>query len=127
MQMGAPTIAMGQVGQPMGYAPQMAMTGGYQQQMIQGQQTIQGQQMMQGAVVGQQVYETIVPEVVQTTGTKYLEVPEMVVRKQMVPEIIEQVVERRVQNIIQEVERRVNVPQMQTVERIVEVPQYQSF
>merc|ERR1719181_615134 len=67
------------------------------------------------AVVGQQVYETVVPEVVKTTGTRMVEVPQMTVMQQSVPEVQEQVVERRVQNIIQEVEKRVAVPQIQTV------------
>merc|ERR1719446_293882 len=80
-----------------------------------------------GNIIGQQVYETVVPEVVKTTGQKCIEVPQMTVMKQMVPEIYEQVVERRVQNIIQEVEKRVAVPQLQTVEKIVEVPQIQNI
>merc|ERR1719199_2289173 len=85
-----------------------------------------GYQNLGTAVVGQQVYETVVPEVVKTTGQKFIEVPQMTVMKQMVPEVYEQVVERRVQNIVQEVEKRVAVPQIQTVERVVEVPQIQN-
>merc|ERR1719428_565547 len=85
------------------------------------------QQVIGTSVVGQQTYETVIPEVVKTTGQKCIEVPQMTVVKQMVPEVYEQVVERKVQNIIQEVEKRVAVPQLQTIEKIVEVPQIQNI
>ena len=44
---------------------------------VQGAQQVIGG----GAVIGTQVFETIVPEVVKTTGQKFIEVPQMVVTK----------------------------------------------
>ena len=106
-------------------APVQTMVGG--QTLVGGQTMVggYGNQFIGSSIVGEQTYETFIPEVVKTTGTKIIEVPQMTVMKQLVPEITEQIVERRVQNIIQEVEKRIAVPQIQTVERIVEVPQLQ--
>merc|ERR1719401_2326006 len=74
-----------------------------------------------GRVVG--VQETIVPEKVMTTAEKWVEVPEMVVKKiQQVEKLVE------VPRIMtQEIVRNVPVPQIQTVEKLVEVPQVQTY
>merc|ERR1719162_557751 len=105
-----------------------------QETVAGGQQFVGGQQYMGGAqIVGaqtqfggygaitQSVTETIVPEKSFTTVDKYVEIPEMVVRKQLVPEVVETIVERRVKQIIQE------VPEIQ-IQQVVEevfVPQIQ--
>merc|ERR1719487_2726456 len=78
----------------------------------------------------QQVYETVIPEKTLTTVQKYVEIPEMVVRKQVVPEVIETVVERKVKQVVQEVpqiqvervEQEVVVPQVQEVVKTVPRP-----
>merc|ERR1719478_1026870 len=87
---------------------------------VMGTQILGTQQYLAGGVT-QQVYETVIPEKQFTTVEKYIEIPEMVVRKQVVPEVIETVVERKVKQIVQE------VPQIQVEQRIEEVlvPQVQ--
>merc|ERR1719272_218476 len=97
-------------------APVQTMVGGYGAPFQQQMAGAYGNQIIGTSIVGEQTYETVIPEVVKTTGTKIIEVPQMTVMKQLVPEITEQVVERRVQNVIQEVEKRFAVPQIQTVE-----------
>merc|ERR1719181_603488 len=67
-----------------------AVVGGYGGQTVVGGYGA-GRVDLGSSVVGQQMYETSVNEVVQTTGTKYVEVPQMTVVKQCVPEVVEQV------------------------------------
>merc|ERR1711865_832885 len=92
------------------------------QQYTGGAQIVGAQTQFGGyGAITQQVTETIVPEKSFTTVEKYVEIPEMVVRKQLVPEVVETIVERRVKQIIQE------VPEIQ-IQQVVEevfVPQIQ--
>ena len=67
------------------------------------------------------VFETVVPEVIKTTGQKFIEVPQMVVTKQLVPEVVETVVEKKFKKIVQEVPEI----QIQYVEQVVPIPQVQ--
>jgi len=73
-------------------APQMVgtqMVGTVEQSMLGGTVQYGAPQVIGGGnIIGTQVFETTVPEVVQTTGAKWIEVPQMVVTKQMVPEVI---------------------------------------
>jgi len=64
------------------------------------------------------VQETVVPEVAFTTAEKWVEVPEMIVRKELVREPIQTTVEKRIQTV----ERVVEVPQLVTQEVVRQVP-----
>merc|ERR1719439_210481 len=71
--------------------------------------------------ISETVTETIVPERSFATVEKCVEIPEMVVRKQVVPEVVETIVEKKVKQIIQEVPE---IQVQQVVEEVV-VPQTQ--
>merc|ERR1711897_122992 len=86
-----------------------------------GAQIVGTQQFAGYGAVTESVTETIVPEKTFTTVEKYVEIPEVVVRKQVVPEVVETIVEKKVKQIIQEVPE---IQIQQVVEEVV-VPQIQ--
>eukprot|EP00427_Karlodinium_veneficum_P047858 CAMPEP_0169228966 /NCGR_PEP_ID=MMETSP1016-20121227/25130_1 /TAXON_ID=342587 /ORGANISM="Karlodinium micrum, Strain CCMP2283" /LENGTH=145 /DNA_ID=CAMNT_0009307809 /DNA_START=79 /DNA_END=513 /DNA_ORIENTATION=+ len=90
-------------------------TGGYTEVIGTGYAGYAGQ----GNVVN--VIEEVIPETVYTTAEKFIEIPEMIVRKERVVENVETIVERK------QVRKIIEVPEVQTVvERVeVQVPQIQ--